>query len=100
MLRTMPSAEELSRLVTPDILAAQGFKKPKKVVVTEGTDSTGDEAYYVWIVYPDSTPQKELSLRNTSPLQNWIREQISGVAGEDRYVYVMIKQVSHAPSYI
>ena len=100
MLRTMPSAEELSRLVTPDVLAAQGFKKPKKVVVTEGTDSTGDEAYYVWIVYPDSTPDHDLALKKIMPMEDWVKDQISQAVDFGRYPYVMVKRSSNAPRHL
>lgn len=100
MPKIVPSVHDLNRLVTPDVLAGRGFRKPTKVVVREGSDSTGHDAYYVWVIYPDNIPQKDLALRQTAPLQDWIEAELSKAVGDDAYTYVMIKQASHAPSYI
>jgi len=70
------SLEDLRDLIGPDVLARQGFPPPKKVVVSRGPDSTGDEAYYIYLVFPNRTPEKALAWKTVEPMVSWVRDLI------------------------
>ena len=100
MVRQLPSLDDLRDLVSPDQLAREGFPKPRRVVVTEQTDSSGDEAYYVWVIYPDRTPKSKLEWESVQPMQDWIWEKIRQAVNSERWPYVQVKLESHVPDYL
>jgi len=87
-------------LVSPDQLAHNGFPKPKRVVVTEQTDSSGDDAYYVWVIYPDRVSKNKLAWETVRPMQEWIEEKIRQAVNFERWPYVQVKLESHIPDYL
>ena len=87
-------ADELAALIQPEKLAAQGFLPPKQVSVLDGTDHTGDAAFYVSLVYPDDTPEADLAWSKAKPLVRWVWKEIRQASGEERWPYVRVARES------
>jgi hypothetical protein len=88
-------ASELASLVQPERIAAQGFLAPKRVSVVDGTDHSGDEAYYVSLVYASNTPDAALDWFSVKPTVRWVRDEIRRASGEARWPYVRVKREAH-----
>src|SRR6266496_2066708 len=84
----------LASLIQPDTLEAQGFPKPGRVSLIFGTDHTGEEAYFVYLVFPDDTPEATLAWSNVKPMVRWVRDRIWKTDGERRWPYVRVKRES------
>jgi hypothetical protein len=82
----------LRERINPDQLAREGFPRPKKVLLTKGTDSGGDEAFYVFLVFPDKTPEKALAWKRIEPMVSWVRDLIWTETGERVWPYVKVKR--------
>lgn len=78
--------------IKPDELARQGFPRPKIVRFTKGIDSSGDEAFYVFLVFPDKTPEKALAWKKIEPMVSWVRDLIWTETGERLWPYVKVKR--------
>src|SRR5438034_5071710 len=71
-----PAPDSLDRLrerIKPEELAKHGFPRPKDVRLSRGTDSTGEEAFYVYLVFPDKTPDETLAWKKIEPMVSWVR---------------------------
>ena len=84
----------LAGLIQPNTLKARGFPKPSRVSVIFGTDHTGEEAYHVYLVFPDSTPDAMLAWSNVKAMVRWVRNRIWKEDGERRWPYVRVKRES------
>jgi hypothetical protein len=84
----------LADLVQPEKLAEQGFPVPNRVSVVFGTDHTGEEAYYVYLVFADGTPDADLSWGNVRRMVRWAQDRIWKASGEQRWPYVRVKRES------
>lgn len=89
-------ANELASLVQPEKLAAQGFLPPNRVSVIAGTDHTGEEAFHVYLVYGDDTPDVALAWSNVKPTVRWVRNEIRRASGEERWPYVRVKREANS----
>ena len=74
--------DNLRERIKPDELARHGFPRPKNVLLTKGTDSGGDEAFYVFLVFPNKTPEKALAWKKIEPMVSWVRDLIWSETGE------------------
>ncbi len=90
MAAAILDASELACLVQPERIAAQGFLPPKRVLVVDGTDHSGDEAYRVSLVYADDTPESALAWSEVKPTVRWVRSEIRRASGEGRWPYVRV----------
>ncbi|MBI4027036.1 MAG: hypothetical protein HY360_18775 [Verrucomicrobia bacterium] len=90
----IPDTKGLAELVQPSQLAEQGFTAPRRVSVIFGVDHTGEEAYHVYLVFPDQTPDSALAWNNVKDMVRWVQERIWKADGEQRWPYVRIKRES------
>jgi hypothetical protein len=92
---TMADSNSLTVLqerIQPAQLAKRGFPKPKDGWLTRVTDSSGDEAFYVYLIFPDHTPDEKLSWAKVEPMVSWVRNLIWTETGERLWPYVMVKR--------
>ena len=93
------SADSLYRFeaqIEPDKVP-EGFPKPKRVSLVSGIDHSGEEAYYIYLVFPDSASEETLEWKNLKPLVHWGRQTIFTATGEKSPVYVYIRLESEFP---
>ncbi len=83
--------DNLRERIKPDELARHGFPRPKSVLLTKGSDSSGDDAFYVFLVFPDNTPEKALVWEKVEPMVSWVRDLIWTEMGERLWPYVKVK---------
>jgi hypothetical protein len=86
--------KSLADLVQPEKLAEQGFPVPNRVSVVFGTDHTGEEAYHVYLVFADDTPDACLAWANAKRMVRWVQDRIWKASGEQRWPYVRVKRES------
>jgi hypothetical protein len=67
---------------------------PVRVTVMETVDHSGEEAYDIAIVFPDSIPDKALQWDKISPMVDWIREQIFSHRDSNRWPYFWFRRES------
>jgi hypothetical protein len=84
--------DDIRERIRPDELKRQGFPRPKSVLLTKGTDSSGDEAFYVFLVFPNKTPEKALAWKKIEPMVSWVRDLIWTETGERLWPYVKVKR--------
>jgi Family of unknown function (DUF6166) len=84
--------ESLRERIKPDELAKHGFPRPKEVRLSRGTDSTGEDAFYVFLVFPDKTPDEALAWKKIEPMVSWVRDLIWTETGERLWPYVKVKR--------
>ena len=82
------STRELAELIQPRELARQGFAEPSRVSVIFGTDHSGEEAYYVYLVFPDETPEEALTWKKVKPMIQWVRARIREADEFQHWAYV------------
>jgi len=96
IFRRMPTAivdtNELAALVQPDKLAQEGFPRPSRVSVVLSTDHTGEEAYYVYLIFPNETPDASLKWGKIKDMMRWVHDQVWRASGEERWPYVHVKR--------
>ena len=80
--------DELRERIKPDELARQGFPRPKDVRLSQDTDSTGEAAFYVYLVFPDKTPEEALAWDEIEPMVSWVRNLIWTETGARHWPYV------------
>jgi hypothetical protein len=83
---------QIRERIKPDELARHGFPRPKEVLLTKGTDSSGDDAFYVFLVFPDKTPEKALAWKKIEPMVSWVRDLIWTETGAQLWPYVKVKR--------
>lgn len=84
--------DNLRERIKPDELAKQGFPRPKDVRLFRNTDSTGEEAFYVYLVFPDKTPEEALAWEKIEPMVSWVRNLIWTETGARLWPYVKVKR--------
>ena len=84
--------DNLRERIGPDELARQGFPRPKEVRLSRNVDSTGDDAYYVYLVFPDRTPEGALAWEKIEPMVSWVRNLIWTETGARLWPYVKVKR--------
>ena len=89
-----PSLTDLNRLVQPSEFPDTSFPKPKRITVSETTDSDGEDAYAVQVVFPDRTTDSELDWSRIEGLVTWIRRTIWNEGGNRRWPYVWVRRES------
>src|ERR1700677_1096122 len=90
MAGTILNTKDLEALIQPEKLADQGFLRPERVSVIAGTDHTGEEAFHVFLVYPDDTPDAVLAWNKVKPMVRWVWNEIRQASGEERWPYVRV----------
>jgi hypothetical protein len=98
MVPSIHAAETLTNLIQPEKLAAHGFLRPQSISLAEGTDHSGEAAYYVFLVYPDSTPDDQLAWSKVKPMVQWVRNAIRAATAEERWPYVRVVREADVPS--
>jgi hypothetical protein len=89
--------EALAALVHPDKLTAEGFLRPERVLVIPGTDHSGEEAFHVYAVYPNDTPDEALAWNKVKTMVRWMRNKIRKASGEVRFPYVRVVREADLP---
>jgi len=84
--------ESLRERIKPDVLAKRRFPRPKEVRISRSTDSTGEEAFYVYLIFPDSTPDEKLAWKKIEPMVSWVRNLIWTETGAQLWPYVKVKR--------
>jgi hypothetical protein len=82
--------KELNDLVSPEALAQQGFRKPKRVEVSDYTSWDGDDAFKVLIIFANAVAEKDLRRSKTQPLVEWVFAQLWAAGQEERFPYISI----------
>ena len=82
----------LRERIKPEELAKQGFPRPKDVRLSRSADSTGEDAYYVYLVFPDKTPEEALAWEKIEPMVSWVRNLIWTETGARLWPYVKVKR--------
>lgn len=90
MATSLPSDTELCNRIQPSVLAENGFARPQNVMLTSGTDHSGDAALYISIIYPESTLEAAISWQKVKDMVRWVRNEIRKAGGEDRWPYVRV----------
>ncbi|HWY75155.1 MAG TPA: hypothetical protein VN281_06040 [Verrucomicrobiae bacterium] len=87
---TTDALNDLRERIKPDELAKRGFPRPRDVQLFRGTDSTGEESFYVYLVFPDKTPDKNLAWKKIEPMVSWVRELILTETDHRLWPYVKV----------
>ncbi len=93
---------ELQDLISVEKLQQQGFSKVREVHIDEGLDSTGDPAYFIWVLMDDAVPDTALKWGVLEPMFNHVRQTAWLFSREKIYPYVRVQKVSewHAPQTV
>jgi hypothetical protein len=83
---------EIRSRIQPMKFAKQGFPKPKRVSLIEGTDSDGERAFHVYVVFPDNTPDEALAWKKIEPMVSWVRNLVWEATGKEFWPYVNVKR--------
>ncbi len=78
--------------INPDSLANHGFPRPKDVRLSRSPDSTGEDALYVYLVFPDRTPEGAFAWDKIEPMVSWVRNLIWTETGARLWPYVKVKR--------
>ncbi|HVY72222.1 MAG TPA: hypothetical protein VHH73_19975 [Verrucomicrobiae bacterium] len=97
MAAAITDVEALEELVQPAKIAAQGFRAPKQVRVVSSNDHSGDEAYYVYLIFPDETTDTALGWNKVKTMARWVQEEIWAANKWQRWPYIQIKRESELP---
>lgn len=92
MATTTIDISELRDLIQPTKLQEQGLPRPKRVVVAAAPDHTGDDSYFVYLVFPNATPDGDLAWGRIKRLVEWVWETIWKADGERHWPYVQVKR--------
>ncbi len=84
--------KNLEAEISPELLASHGFPKPKKVAVTFAEDHTGSPSYFVYLIFPNATPDSTISWNKIQPMISWVRNVIRREDGERHWPYVQVKR--------
>lgn len=88
MAAAVVDTKALEALVEPAKLAEKGFPKPKRVTVSFADDHTGQSAYYVYLIFPNTVPDEALRWKKIQPMVTWVRDTIWKADGEQHFPYV------------
>jgi len=83
---------DLRDRINPDELAKRGFPRPEDVRIWRDTDSGGEEAFHVYLVFPDDTPDQTLAWEKVEQMVAWVRDLIWTETGERLWPYVRVKR--------
>ena len=92
ILKASENVLELEKRIRPQLIEDQGFPRPKRVTMIASPDHTGDEAYFVYLVFPNTTPDSALSWRKIKAMVDWVRATIWEADGERHWPYVRVKR--------
>jgi hypothetical protein len=92
-----PNLNEVTAEIQPAKLQARGFFPPQRVSIIEGKNSDGEPAYYVYLVYPDRTPDAALTWKKVEPMVSWVWKYVSDHTGQTRWPYVKVKREHQLP---
>lgn len=84
--------KRLRERIKPEELAKHGFPRPKDVQLSRGTDSSGEEAFYVYLVFPNKTPDDSLAWKKIEPMVSWVRTLIWTETGARLWPYVKVRR--------
>jgi hypothetical protein len=93
----MPTADrqpldDIRDQIQPNELAKHGFPRPKRVSLIEGNDSEGEEAFHIYLVFPDDTRDEDLAWNKIEPMVSWVRKFVWEKTGQTRWPYVRVKR--------
>lgn len=86
------SLDKVREDIQPAKLAQHGFPRPARVSLIEGTDSDGEEAFHVYLIFSDATPDEQLQWAKIEPMVSWVRDRVWQAMGETRWPYVKVKR--------
>ncbi|PYI90829.1 MAG: hypothetical protein DME97_15840 [Verrucomicrobia bacterium] len=86
------SLEKVRSEIQPDQLVQRGFPRPDRVSLLEGTDSDGEHAFHIYLVFSDDTPDEALQWNKIEPMISWVRDHVWKATGESRWPYVRVKR--------
>ncbi|MDQ3813730.1 MAG: hypothetical protein M3347_07240 [Armatimonadota bacterium] len=73
-------------------LREHGFSQVRRVVVEEGIDTTGDPAFYIWVLLDDKVPDKRLNWKDIQPLVEHVEAQVRATH-ESIWPYVRVRRL-------
>ncbi len=82
--------DEIRERIKPDELVKQGFPRLRDVQIFRGIDSAGEESFYVYLVFPDRTPDKNLAWKRIAPMVSSVRDLIWNETGARLWPYVKV----------
>jgi hypothetical protein len=86
------SLNQLREKIDPDELARQGFPRPSEVRLSKRPDSNGEAALYVYLVFPDNTPEKNLAWSKIEKMVSWVRDLALNEIDDGIWPYVKVKR--------
>jgi len=92
-----PILNEVRAEIQPDKLKEAGFPRPQRVSIIEGVNSDEEKAYYVYLVYPNRTPEAALAWSNIEPMVSWVRKYVWDHTGQNTWPYVKVKREQELP---
>jgi hypothetical protein len=84
--------DSIQEWIKPDALEKQGFPRPKEVRLSRSSDSNGEEAFYVYLVFADRTPEEALAWEKIEPMVSWVRNLIWTETDARLWPYVKVKR--------
>lgn len=98
MQGTAVDTKRLAEMIQPPKLKEQGFPAPDRVSVIFGTDHTGEDAFHVFLVFSDDTPDEVLTWQNIKPMVRWVQDRIWKADSEQHWPYVRVTRHSQLVS--
>ncbi|HRJ07703.1 MAG TPA: hypothetical protein PK490_13445 [Prosthecobacter sp.] len=99
--RTSPvNLKDILARIQPQLIAKKGFSRPQDVQLLKGKDSDGEDALFVYLVFPDKTPDSELAWSKVEPMVSWVRDTVWSSADEEQWPYVRVKRASEITKQI
>ncbi len=98
MTAVVTDLNELQQMISKEKFVEKGFPAPVRTSILVGSDHSGEEAYYIYVVYPDHTTDEDLDYKKIKPILNWIHETIWGASGAERWPYIRIRRESEMDS--
>jgi len=93
MVHSLKSIPKFLDLIQPDKMPAD-MPRPKRVSLDYALDHSGDEAFYINLIYPDSTPDEEVAWEKVSPLYYWVNRTLWEASEERTLSYIYFRRES------
>jgi hypothetical protein len=90
------SIREIAAAIQPDKLPAS-FPRPQRVSIIEGQNSERETALYVYLVFPNSTPDSILAWKKIEPMVRWVHDYVWNHTGQSAWPYVKVKKEEELP---
>lgn len=93
MVHSSKSIPAFASLIQPDKMPPN-MPRPKRVTLEYGLDHSGDEAFYINLIYPDDVSNDAISWKRVEPLYNWVVNTMWDATDEQTLSYVYVRRES------